>query len=402
VLNDPHASRLGCLAENQNYMGSETSLRVAHFTLGRCRLDSANGVEKSVYHLARTQAALGHDVGVFSLSAKPPIPIPGVSVSTSPARSPFDVPKQFVASIVEWRPDVLHLHSVHVPANVFLARRLSSTVPYCVTIHGGLSPVAQKRNRWAKRIFRFLFEHNYLERAAFLHAISQSDVQGLTTYGVTNTTVLAPNGIDVEPLPPLSDSRPGELDTRIQGKRIFLFLGRLDPAVKGLDVLLQAFAASRPDNSVLVLVGPDWRGGRRRLETLATSLRISDAVVFAGPAFGDRKIDWLCSADVLVHPSRTEAGVPFSVLEAAAVGRPFLLTAVADPAGVLERAGAAVTVASTVDSIAAGLRQMSLTSRQELREMGARARDIVKREFSWSRTAGILIDAYRTHALRRR
>jgi glycosyltransferase involved in cell wall biosynthesis len=380
-------------------MRSPRPLRVAHFTVGRCRLDSANGVDQAVYHLTRNQAALGHHVGVFSLTPKAGIPIPGVNVSTYRARSPLTVPKRLIAEIVEWQPDVLHLHSVHVPANVLLAWKLSSTIPYCVTIHGGLSKVAQKRNRWLKRIFRVLVERRYLERAAFLHAISERDAEGLEHYGVTNTTVIAPNGIDVEMPSALPDTSATQVDERFRGKRIFLFLGRLDVEVKGLDVLLRAFAVSRPNNAMLVLVGPDWRGGQRELEALATSLGIVDAVVFAGPAFGSRKVDLLRSAQVLVHPSRTEAGVPFSVLEAAALGRPAMLTAAADPAGIFGRRGAAVTVEPTVESLASALRELTTIPPQVLQEIGARARDLVATQFSWTRTVNILIDAYRTHAL---
>ena len=402
-------------------MNSERPLRVAHFTLGRCNPDSANGVDKTVYHLARTQASLGHEVAVFSLTGKPPLPIPGVDVRTCPplrvplpfvtqrqydllvTRSPWNVPKQLVSQIGEWRPDVLHLHFVHIPPNVFLVRRLSPAIPYCVTINGGLSPVAQQRNRWKKRIFRLLFERDYLEQAAFLHAISELDVQGLECYGVTNTTILAPNGIDVDSLPTTFDAGALTLlDDRLQGRRVFLYLGRLDPQQKGLDLLLHAFAACRLDDSTLVLAGPDWRGGQGQLERIASSLGITDSIIFAGPVFGARKMAFLRSADVFVHPSRWEAGVPFSVLEAAAFGRPCLLSAAADPGGILGRGGAAVSVAPTIDAIASGLRQISATPPHALRELGGRAREVVAREFSWPRTARILVEAYRTHAVRSR
>ena len=396
------------------------NVRIAHFTLGRCSPESANGVDKAVYHLARSQAALGHDVAVFSLTEKAPVPIPGVTVSTCAplrlplrflpdryydllvTRAPWNVPRQLVEQITAWHPDVLHLHFVHIPPNVFLARRLSPTIPYCVTIHGGLSPVAQKRNRLTKRVFRALFERQYLQRAAFLHAISELDVQGLGFYGVTNTTILAPNGIEVDAIvSPTVDMVPDEVKDRINGRRIFLFLGRLDPEQKGLDLLLKAFAACRPLDAALVLVGPNWRGAQRHLETLARSLGIADAVIFTGPAFGQRKIDLLRATHVFVHPSRWEAGVPFSVLEAAALARPCLLSTAADPAGILGRNGAAVCVEPTIEAIAEGLSQLSATSSDALRELGVRARELVMREFSWSRTAGVLIDAYRTHVVAR-
>ena len=408
------ASRLASVVS----MSSERTLRIAHFTLGRCNPDSANGVDKSVYHLARTQAALGHQVAVFSLTEKAPLAISGVTVFTCPpvrlrvpflsarardllvSRSPWNVPRRLVAQVIEWRPDVLHLHFVHIPPNVFLVRRLSPPIPYCVTIHGGLSPVAQRRNRWIKQAFKVLFERKYLEHAAFLHAISQEDVQGLECYGVTNTTVMAPNGIDVDAFPETFDrTELTDLDERVHGRRVFLFLGRLDPEQKGLDLLLRAFAACRPDNAVLVLVGPDWRGAQRQLEALAASIGISDAVVFAGPAFGNRRLALLQSADVFVHPSRWEAGVPFSVLEAAALARPCLLATAADPGGILKRGGAAVSIAATVDDVAAGLAQMSGMSVEALRDMGHRARDTMRREFSWDRTSQLIVDAYRAHAV---
>ena len=52
-------------------------MRIAHVLLGRCNPDSANGVDKTVYHLARHQAALGAEVAVFSLTAKEPLTVFG-------------------------------------------------------------------------------------------------------------------------------------------------------------------------------------------------------------------------------------------------------------------------------------------------------------------------------------
>ena len=91
--------------------------------------------------------------------------------------------------------------------------------------------------------------------------------------------------------------------------------------------------------------------------------------------------------------------MPLSVLEAAALGRPALLTAAADPAGVLSRAGAAVRVEPTVASIASALSDLSARPASALRDLGIRARAVVSTEFNWPRIAASLVDAYRTHAL---
>ena len=251
----------------QHVPGLNRPLRIAHFILGRCNPDSANGVDQAVYHLARTQAALGHPVAVFSLTEKPALPIPGVTVFTClpvrlslpfltergrdllVARAPWNVPRRLVRQITEWQPDVLHLHFVHIPPNVFLARSLSPTIPYCVTIHGGLSPVALRRRRWLKQIFGLTFERRYLEHAASLHAISEEDVEGLRPYGVSNATVLACNGINLDSFPTSADrSSTDGRDPCLQGRRVFLYLGRLDPAQKGLDLLLQAFGCVQAES----------------------------------------------------------------------------------------------------------------------------------------------------------
>ena len=261
----------------------DSGLRIAHFTLGRCNQESANGVDKAVFYLSKAQAALGHSVAVFSLTEKPPIEIPGVTVRTYPrdgslgARfgSRFRLPECLLTGVADWGPDILHLHSVHIPENILLSRYLRRAgTEYCVTVHGGLSPVRQKRNRWLKRALKVIAEQRYFEAAAFVHAISECDAKEIRAYGVRNQIVVAPNGIDLGSVP--QGINPGQLATRfprLQGKRIFLFLGRLDPDVKGLDLLVEAFAAADLEGAALVFVGPDWRGGQKQIVQLAQQHR---------------------------------------------------------------------------------------------------------------------------------
>ena len=89
------------------------------------------------------------------------------------------------------------------------------------------------------------------------------------------------------------------------------------------------------------------------------------------------------------------------MLEAAALERPCLLSVAADPDAILQRSGGAVSVPATVAGIAAGLREMGDAPACTLRTMGKRAREIVISEFSWRRTAGIIIEGYR-HAVEHR
>jgi glycosyltransferase involved in cell wall biosynthesis len=395
-------------------------MRIAHFCIGRCNPESANGVDKTVFYLSRAQATLGHDVAVFSLTEKPALPIPGVNVRAyAPkrtlaalahgrlgelliTRSSLALPRQFIAELLAWKPDILHLHFVHLPQNIALAKQAARRgIPYCVTINGGLSRSALSRRRLQKRVFGALIEHRYLKRAAFLHAISAEDIDGLRAYGVAaDRMVVAPNGIDLESLPkPRSLHALREQFPALGDRQLLLFVGRLDPEQKGLDLAIRAFAAARLENVTLVLVGPDWRGGRARLEALAREMGVAEQVLFIGPAFGQQKADLLRAAAAFVHVSRWEAGIPFSVLEAAAAGRPCLLTTAADPARQLAGAGGAVVVDVDEQEIAVGMRRLFALSERERASMGAAAQDLVTREFSWTPIAERLVQEYQQHAV---
>ncbi len=379
-------------------------LRIAHFALGRTNPEAADGIDKTVYHLSRTQAALGHRVRLFSITSKPAIPVPGVEVSTYPSivppgilvsprlrdvliwRSPLNLPRRLSSDLFAWGPDLLHLHGVHILQHFRLAHQARRYgVPYCVTIHGMLSRKAEARRPRLKRAVA-VFQRPFLNHAAFVHALTECEEGELRDYGVTAPIVVAGNGIDPQDLP--APREPVE-DSVLK----FLFLGRLDPEQKGLDLLIDGFARSDLSRAQLSFVGPDWRGGQSTLEARAAHLGLTDRVRFLGPATGPRKRDLLAQADVFVHTSRWE-GVAFSVLEAAAMGRPLLLTRAADPRGRFERASAAIVVSPEPASIAEGLHEFARITPADRSSMGARARRVVETEFTWPAAAQQLLQAY--------
>jgi glycosyltransferase involved in cell wall biosynthesis len=267
-------------------------------------------------------------------------------------------------------------------------------IPYCVTAHGGLFPAALRRRRLKKSIFSVCFERPYLNEARFIHALSRQETDVLRRHGVRRPIVTVPNG-----LPPGTDIQPTHPDTLqarfpwLRDNFVFMFIGRLDPWQKGLDLLLEAFAGARLRDAALVLVGPDYRGSRRALTTLASQLDRSLRVIFIDAAFGEDRANLFAAADVFVHPSRWE-GVSLSVLAAAAAGKPCLITREADPVGKLEQGQAAIIVEPNVSSIAAGLKRATGLGRPVLREMGRRARHVAEACFTWNSIAVRLIQAY--------
>ena len=376
-------------------------MRIVHFCIGRCNPDSANGVDKAIFHLSKAQAALGNPAAVFALTTKELIPIPGVVVrGYPPVRSIFGLPRPLLADLAGWQPDIVHLHSIYSPPNTALAGWLfRKGIPYVVTPHRGLSSFVSRRRWYLKIPYKCLFELPMLNRAAFVHAVG--DENSIRAYGVRAPVVVAPNGIDLASIPSGRPEKPiGCLLPQAQGKRVFLFIGRLDPFYKGLDLLLKGYALAGLQDSILVLVGPDYRGQARSLRAMAQRLGIGAQVVFFGPAYGRSKYDLLSGADVFVLCSRSE-GMPLSVLEAASCGKPCMVSSAANPTGMVERFRAGIAVQPDVMSIAEGFARMKRAPETELGEMGRNARTMAENEFSWAKTAETLVEAYSHYARRR-
>ncbi len=130
----------------------------------------------------------------------------------------------------------------------------------------------------------------------------------------------------------------------VRQEPVILFLGRFDPYQKGLDRLLQAYAAAAPRLPGIRLElaggGPAAAVAQVRDWAAALDLPVVEAapgatvavaagplVVLRGRLDGQAAVDALCGCLFLALPSRYEAW-PLVAIEAAACGRPVLGTAV--------------------------------------------------------------------------
>ena len=132
------------------------------------------------------------------------------------------------------------------------------------------------------------------------------------------------NGIDLEA--PVKQSSP-PTDVREQlglapDERLLVAVGRLSPE-KGIDVLIDALVRLQTPRVRLVLVGDGPE--RERLRARADRAGLAERVAFVGHVATPG--DYLQAADVVVLPSRSE-GIPNVALEAMALGRPLVATAV--------------------------------------------------------------------------
>ncbi|MCW2797042.1 glycosyltransferase family 4 protein [Nocardioides sp.] len=305
-------------------------MRILH--IGSLSKVEQNGVHRAIHTLAHLSMAQGHQVGVlnFSRSARTPgtRDLDGVSALTLPVRGlPGSVGShaQFLGAesraaleqlMKEW--DVLHLHSVFQVDHVFVSRR---GVPYVVTPHGGYHPrIVDGSAAMTKRLWLAAFDRSLLRRAALVQTLSDSESRHVAALQPRAPTRVLPI--------PIVGSVPAGTDRRREADDPIVFIGRMDIAHKGLDLLLTAWARSTWSSGQgghLVLAGPADSETNGRLECLIDELSLRNSVELIGPVHGADKDALLARAKWFVHASRWE-GLPLSMLEAASAGVPLLGT----------------------------------------------------------------------------
>jgi glycosyltransferase involved in cell wall biosynthesis len=181
------------------------------------------------------------------------------------------------------------------------------------------------------------------------------------------------NGVDLSPFDsPVA--RPPELDPRIRAGRYVLFLGRLHPR-KGVDILLDAWAASLPetDSGMMLAIAGDG-GERDALADQARRLGILGSVCFLGRVAGAGKTWLLQNARCGCMPSRDWEAFPLVIMEAFAAGKPMIGTRIRGLEDLITpgQTGWLVAPESPVE-LAAALREMWIDDRALL-NYGANAR----------------------------
>lgn len=226
---------------------------------------------------------------------------------------------------------------------------------------------------------------HWLERQGVLShthliAVSQGTADKLTSLNPDATVAVVGNGIELE-----------SLEGEIALGRHVLFIGRLELHLKGIDLLLAAWAEVVPtigDRLVIAGTGPD----EQKIEHLIASLGLADSVDLVGWVSGEHKRSLVRSARLVVVPSRHET-FGLVAVEALAAGTPVIIFDIpclreVVPAG----------CGWSVEPFDAGALAREIASRYgreaDLLEAGHRGRDFA-RAFDWDAQAQRQAHVYR-------
>jgi len=205
---------------------------------------------------------------------------------------------------------------------------------------------------------------------------------------------VVPCGVDLDLFKP-SDKETARAALSLNGKRMVLFVGRIEP-LKGVDILLAAAAQLKAESDFQVfIVGGDGTANDeiKRLQWLTADLGITPRVSFLGSVDHDRLPLFYNAADLCVVPSYYES-FGLVALEAMACGTPVVASRVGGLTTTVRDGETGYLIPWHYPQPFAE-RMALLLSDEELRQsFGRTAREAVK-GFGWSNIADAVESIYR-------
>lgn len=313
-------------------------MRIIHWFPGF--LDGG-AITNTIIGLANAQADLGHEVLVVSAlnrvkdsrssSIKEKMkckllvwkPFRRIYFKSLPVALP---PNSLLKSVKQYSPDIFHMHSGILLEHVIIIFFLNC--PTVLTPHGSFHPVQLDNSHNMQFLIKLLNRFFYKKIAAF-HAFAPEEKEYISKLFPGSIIYSVHQGIS--PFINLENSIASnrrKFQKRINKEIKILYVGRLEIASKGIDILLEAFyqVVSKTKHRLkLLLVGPEWKKDFIIIENLIRKFDLTNFIQILGPQKGEKIAALLGEADIYIQTSRNE-GQSLSVIEALCAGLPAVLS----------------------------------------------------------------------------
>ena len=241
----------------------------------------------------------------------------------------FDPEREELPAMPELQPGpnrkVFHFHGISHWSDRMALHLKHVGIPYVFTSHGHLHFYGLLHG--AKKAVYLNFFNSFIRQAEGLHFLTQREMERSRYIlpGWHKKILVQPNLVRL-PNPDSINATSRDSLGIPRDAFVFVYLGRLDVRHKGLDLLLGAFSRLSPVRPVhLLLIGPDFAGGRKVLEDLAKKLGCEKRIHFTGSKVAPGKWELLKMADAFISPSRWEA-FGIAMVEAIGFGLPTIVS----------------------------------------------------------------------------
>ena len=339
--------------------------------------DLCNGVHNAVPCHVKAQRAYA-DAALWNLGQ--PLDIDGLAQSYS-ADSLDALPAPYR------QPDLVVFHEIYIPRYLPLSGELRKRrIPYVIVPHGALKRGAQQKSRLKKAAANLLLFKRFCNGASGIQCLTEIEKQESV---MGKNLFVAPNGVDT----------PAQTKTAFRTDEThFVYIGRILPFIKGLDLMIQAFALEkdflRKHRCRLDIYGPTEDRGVSFIPEMQEYIRqggVGDLVSLHPAVVREEKQRVLLDADVFIQTSRTE-GMPMGILEALSYGLPCLVTEGTTFAQTIADKAAGWNGGTSAEEIARALRS-AVNSRTRFGELSANAVRMAN-AYSWDSAAATAVRYY--------
>jgi glycosyltransferase involved in cell wall biosynthesis len=375
--------------------------RILHLLSGQER----GGIQHVVEGISRGLAREFGDMTVACLSDSD-LGLPrGVSTVTFPARGHWLRVSKVVEFARQGRFDLVHSHSLISNPYGWAIRSRIGGLQHVAHVHSHLSHLARSQSSWLKRVLLLWGNVHALRGCERVVAVADSVRSHLVRLGIDPLRIeVIRNGVDLariecqaredcEVAAALQDrarGEPGQGGGRSGRCPVVVSIGRLAP-IKNHRLLIEAAGiVLRQQRAVFVIAGDGPQ--RADLERRARQAGVAQNVLFVG--WLRQPYPLLSVADLIVLTSWSE-GLPISILEAMALGKPVVATRVGGiPEVVRDGVSGELVDPGNAEALAASLLRM-LADAERRRAFGRAGRAIVEEEFSNETMLRKLADVYR-------
>ena len=216
------------------------------------------------------------------------------------------------------KTDLVVFHEVYRKEFIPIHKNLiKNNIPYIIVPHGCLTSAAQQKKYLKKATANLLLFNHFIKNAKALQCLSQKELEETK---FNKRKFIGTNGVGLPP----------ERKSQFNADKVeIVYIGRMDPFHKGIDLLIGGIAQCseylRAANVRVNMYGPNYVTWHKQIINMIRKHNVKELVFLHNGVESKEKERLFLEADIFIQTSRFE-GMPMGILEALSYGLPCLVT----------------------------------------------------------------------------